>query len=1265
MNNDIHKLEVDLSALLYKFVFIVAFACSLANVGMARATIEDIRDAGLDFDCDSLYYVQDDSDVYKVYGLISGVQTTLSSRKQYNLNVQSEYGGYSGRNPDTIALGPNEYGALTMYQWDYVKFSKEIEYVIKNQYSKIARAFSFPEFADFRGWSGGEINQKTGEIYFVGHNQDELGSKARIMIYDPATAIARVSGVIQPDSWETDFSKYQVESDMAIDADGNAYIMVSSGTDYRLLRVVPDKKHSNNWKYNQIQSFKMDRRAQIWGMAFLNGMLYVNLDFFIYELNPLTGSWRNTNFVADNSLDFTACQMAPIIKGKVYLDANGDGILSSAEKKADGVRGVEVQVYDSWGTYLGMQYTNGKGEYNFLLPSSKSTFYIRLKRPQVNELNAYQTWASGGNYAWNGGDNRGVNKVTPRCYNNTTIPKADYYEKSCYGAKSSGIDQSSNHINAANFYSTVVMQTDRAIVHANFALAPSDRSDAPYAFQEASHAINPNIYLGLGVDADVYSKTSQNANGDKYDDGVQVRLSDKTSWSNLQGFLFTNSLTYNFRVKVKSDGGQKGFLNAWVAIESAPFSSKIANNLQDNDNDGYIEFNYTMPERVVNNKDNSTKAFYRFRYSSANIANLLPANPSSGSFNGYPWAIDGEVEDYMSVYQYISKPKHLKGNFLIVNQNLNAKAGDSINTKSHEQTALYTQIAGKKFNVKLIHYDAGKISKDIGSNINATIDFVEYNTGAPNCNNVKMLKKNISSLKIKPTQTIIPLDVTLYDTTDKGTFKITYQASDSSTVNSTCSDLFVVRPKEFALSDGFKETLIGGKSNSGQIKALQNDGNTAKNYRQKAVNIIHVNSTLVKPSACLLDANASSEVTLTPSDIKDGAGDLALNYQNIGDIDIIISDNSWALNDKIYNDCLDTFTNEHDKNGKVGCAIAIKTMLKFKPKAFSGKLDVSDFANNYTYISSELLMHANISMQISALLEDDSTAVNYHENCFAKDVTYNMQLKDNDIVGWDKREGDGASKRITYLGKTGADVTDKGEGKIALKTAQNNFINGTADVRLGFNFKRPSAPERPFIVKFDDFSIDDLKDADNVKLGSYDGNGSAHMYYGRAHSKEPEYKVLNQNSTNAYIYYEVYCPLYCNRSLYSTVKISNIDMQYKDWYINDAHAVNQGNITSFKITQGSANISKSASDKTPKYYTDIIGGGIETLGVNKNSPQTPHTVAITINPQSWLLHDPSFKVIFLGDKSDWAGHGGVNKNDSVGRILDVNASKYTGQRIDW
>ncbi|MDR0579994.1 MAG: hypothetical protein LBG21_05270 [Campylobacteraceae bacterium] len=1269
MNGNTSVLKINSSTLFYKSVFIFIVMYLFVNIGKASADIEDMADSKLNFDCNSLYYVQDDSDVFKVYNLVPGVQTTITSKKQYNLDVKSEYGGFSGRHPDTIALGPNSNGVLTMYQWDYVTFTREIDYVHKNQASKIAKAFSFPEFVNFRGWSGGEVNQKTGEIYFVGYNQNELGDEARMMIYDPSTRKISKSGILKPESsWETNFEKYKVQSDMAIDADGNAYIMVSKNTDYYLLRVVPDKKNPNNWRYNEVNHFVLDSDAEIWGMSFLNGMLYVNSNFYIYELNPLTGAWRNTNFLARNSFDFTACQMAPVIKGKVYFDANGDSILSKSEREADGVRNIEIQVYDKNKMHLGSQYTNGKGEYNFLLPSAKSTFYIRLKRPKINGMNAYQTWASGGNYEWKGSDNKGANIVVPSCHNNITIPNVNYYEKNCYGAREDGIDHSSNSIKLANFYSQIVMQTDRAVVHADFALAPSDRGDAPSSFGEVSHAVNSNAHLGSKIDADTYSKTSPKADKDNFDDGVQVRLENNTSWSNLQGFLFANSQKYNFRVKVKSDNGQKGFLNAWIALNSTTFSEKIASDLQDDNNAGYIEFNYTTPERIILNADNTTKAFYRFRYSTNKVSNILSYNPHIRSLNNYPWAIDGEVEDYMSIYQYKPKPKYLKGNFLVVNQNFNIRAGEQIDTKSHHQTALYTQIAGKKFSVKLIHHENSKISKDIGGNVNATIDFVEYNTKVPDCNNVKILKKNVNTLKIKPTQTIIPFDITLHNATDRGTFKITYQLSDSPITNATCSDIFVVRPKEFILSNDFGANLIGGKSNNGSIKALQSNGDISINYHQQAVNIAHVNSTLIKPLDCELDTNASNEVMITPYDIKNGIGNLTINYQNIGDVNVIISDKSWALNDKIYNDCLDILTNEHNQNGKVGCDIAIKTNLKFIPKAFKSTLGVSDFADKYTYISSDPLMHAYINMEISAILDNNLTAVNYNKNCFAKDVEYNIQFNDNNITDWNNREGESAKKRIMYVEKTGAKIipsNKNSDGEVKLKTAQNNFINGTAHTNIGFNFERPSNPEKPFIIKFNDFNITNLKNTDNIKGLVYDGNGDAHMYYGRAHSKEPEYKVFDQDSVNADIYYEVYCPMYCNRSIYGTVQISNMDMQYKDWYINSAHAINQGNITKFQITQGLADLSKSMSDKTPKYYTDIIRNGIETLGVNKKSTQTPHSVTITFRSSSWLLHDPAFKVTFLGDGGKWAGHGQVNKTDKIGKILDVNGSKYTGQKIDW
>ncbi|MDR1285466.1 MAG: hypothetical protein LBJ88_04615 [Campylobacteraceae bacterium] len=1270
MVNSAYILKIDFLTLFHRCIFIFAVICLFNENAATKATIEALGDKKLDFDCDSLYYVQDNSNVYKVYGLVPESQTTLSSKKQYNLNVKSEYGGVSGRNPDTIALGPNEKGVLTMYQWDYITYSKEIEYIQKNQASTTVNAFSFDEFVNFTGWSGGEVNQKTGEIYFIGYNQYKLGTEARMMIYNPSTKKVSKSGVLtEENSLNLDFSKYNVESDMAIDADGNAYIMVSNGADFRLIRVVPDKNNPSNWRYSEVQKFALDRSAQIWGMSFLNGMLYVNLNFYIYELNPLSGDWRNTNFLASNSLDFTTCQMAPVIKGKVYLDENGNGILDGLERSNNGVKDVEIEVYNKNFKHLGTQFTNNRGEYNFLLPSAKSTFYIRMKRPQVKGVNSYQTLASGGKYIWDGPNNKGTNTVTPFCYNDTSIPSANYYEKTCYGAKEDGTEYSGYTLDSTNFYSKVIMQTDRAVVRADFALAGVDRSDAPSTFGEISHAMKPSVYLGSGVDADSFSKVGPNADQDKSDDGVEVRLENNASWSSLQNFVFSNNRTYNFRVKVNSNGKQKGFLNAWMAVNATTFSNKIADNLQDTKNSGYVEFNYTIPELVWKTTDNKTKAFFRFRYSTKNVTNIQPANPTGNKWDNIPWVIDGEVEDYMVTYYYVPVPKKVSGNFSVVNQNFNVKAGGKLDTEPRSQTALYTQIANKKFNVKLVHHEYGKVSTNLNDKVHVAIDFVEYNTALQDCDNVKMLKKDVIAFDLQPTQTIVSFEPTLQNITSSGTFKATYNILGSSEKNSTCSDLFAVRPKEFVLDNNFGSNLIGGKLSSGQIRALKNGGGLATDYNQQAKNIIHVNSTLKKPSACELNENVSSEVTIKQSDMKNGLGNIDINYHNVGDIDTIISDKLWASKDRVYNDCLDSLTNEHDANGKVGCDITIKAGLKFVPKALNSTFKISDSANKYTYISSNLSMHANIDMDISAILDDNSTATNYNKDCFAKDVEYGVQLINNNVTGWDNRSENGSSKRIMYIEKTGANITSNNknyDGLAKLKTTQSNFINGTAHSNFGFNFARPSNPEKPFIIESSDFNITFLQDADDVKgLNPYSGDGSAHMYYGRIHSKKSEYIVPNQNSTNVDIYYEIYCPMLCDRNLYNLVQISNMDVQYPDWYINSDHDISQGNVTEFRVTQGNAKLSKSISDQTPKYYTDVIKDGKETLVVTKNSLDFPHSVTVTIMPNLWLLHDPAFNIIFPGNGGEWAGFGQTNKTDNIGRVLDVNPSKHIKQKVDW
>jgi hypothetical protein len=608
-------------------------------------------------DCDTLYGASDISHVYKFNNpAVSTAQTAL-----YRLNDS-----YA----ETIAVGPfaKESGKMTMFNWDWNWDNGDIRYIhngssVNSDVTsvttsidgtfRIARPNNSAEGygAHYDYWSGGEVNQITGQIYFSSSELSWLNYDFMLMLVTPVTSGTvsnfTKSGKIQPktpnDALNTNGDRMYVASDMAIDAEGNAYLLANSESgaveprgNWWLVKVEPGT--TGNWKYSKVKQITNMGRQNIYGMAFLNGKLYAAAGYPVgerqlYEINPLTGVARSVGDLPvsgsasslKNTFDLASCQVATAITGKVYYDEDGDGVITGNEK---GIPNVVVALYDKNGRYLGEQTTSASGEYSLLsndVGRADSVLYVRLKQPYIDGSNAHQTWASGGETSWTGTHGkRGTNIAEPICYNpldgkqlyvdsnqsNTPYPNQHryYYGRKCYGANANGIDPSytnfdttGGRLNGANYYTKVTMPTDRANVRADFALGPIDRGDAPASYGDASQSmIESNLLIGDKIDADNVSRASADALGDDKngatpddEEGVWITIPTADGLSTqelkLDATIFTSStdiqlftrVPYKFRVKVKGDG----YLNAWTHIKSTgntgSFTERMHHNYTD------------------------------------------------------------------------------------------------------------------------------------------------------------------------------------------------------------------------------------------------------------------------------------------------------------------------------------------------------------------------------------------------------------------------------------------------------------------------------------------------------------------------------------------------------------------------------------------------------------------------------------------------------------------------------------------------------------
>ncbi|MDR1392864.1 MAG: Ig-like domain-containing protein [Bifidobacteriaceae bacterium] len=408
------------------------------------------------------------------------------------------------------------------------------------------------------GWLGttwgGEINQKTGEVYLIGADEEDFDGDSTTN--DPRFNLVRVvaqrngQGAIIGGTVErlarssatppapgalnlaqaataaglsgTFTGNWGLGSDMAIDANGNAYRMARfarGGADYWALirfnipRSAPGVGQSvgaplsTGWTYNVVKLFSAVDTNAVWGMAFLDGYLYtIHGDDSIYRWDPLAGSAINLGLPSSMSpRDLASAQMAPVIEGRVYRDVDGDGVIESGD---NGLGGVQIDVWQSHEggapVLRGSLTTDTDGSYSALLPSASDTFYLRLRPHAIGGINASQSYASAGSMS----DTRGgTNVVTALCASQT----GDYFERSssgaCYGARRDGVDPASvtspiAGSGGASTVSKVDMSSDQAVVRADFGLTTARSwGDAPDTYQTLAansgpSAVSSFLYLG-------------------------------------------------------------------------------------------------------------------------------------------------------------------------------------------------------------------------------------------------------------------------------------------------------------------------------------------------------------------------------------------------------------------------------------------------------------------------------------------------------------------------------------------------------------------------------------------------------------------------------------------------------------------------------------------------------------------------------------------------------------------------------------------------
>ena len=477
-------------------------------------------------------------------------------------------------------------------------------------------------------WSAGEVIQKNGKVFLGGGECAGINNSYAMMIFDPVTLDYNFSGTLKPKTAADNIfgtgdgctGNASVKSDFALDANGNAYLLVGStqaaptfglaaASRLWLVRVVPGENGAN-WTYelvtpiqtapgqpSRVNTFS-NGGSYGYGSAFFNGMLYTAVyqdGDWLAQTNPMSGlAYDAGTFgpVQNYVQDLASGQTAQVLEGTVYNDANANGAIDAGEV---GAPNVTVAIYlkatsgANAGKYvlMGVRQTNQSGNYSFLL-GGDGDYVVRVAQPQINigtdaapqNVNAVQTWASGYNQAIGTASSA---MVTATCQKEGNITAAA--GGTCTGAipppfvdPAVPTDLAQLGTNAATqpdkmaIYSTVSIKGDQVVGEANFGITAAgsfgDSASGPATV--AANAPVHNNGLGapvqLGPTVGKYTGPATD-NSHATDDGVFLVTPNGNI--PLQGTVLSATKSYQLSADVQAgidcaDPDTPCYISAWT-----------------------------------------------------------------------------------------------------------------------------------------------------------------------------------------------------------------------------------------------------------------------------------------------------------------------------------------------------------------------------------------------------------------------------------------------------------------------------------------------------------------------------------------------------------------------------------------------------------------------------------------------------------------------------------------------------------------------------
>ncbi|MDR2931447.1 MAG: Ig-like domain-containing protein [Propionibacteriaceae bacterium] len=364
-----------------------------------------------------------------------------------------------------------------------------------------------------------------------------------------------------------------------------------------------------------------------------------------YVMSQLTG--RGITY-RDNA----SPQMLTVIEGHVYNDTNGDGAIEDPK----GVAGVRVAIYSGDGTLLGSQATAQDGSYS-LVVSGDGTYHVRVVQPQIDGVNAVQTWGSTINPEY---PNAVLNSTQIHCVNGEIGPGQS---QECHNAlpvpfvdPALGEEEQTYDPSTWPTYATVTMTSNEEVGYADFGISTmgsygdADVDPTEVADGAPAHVANNEATVWLGSELGRYAGPATD-DSHASDDGLH--LSTSNGDIPLKGSTLSATKVYQLSGTVSGDETASAAASA-QAWTTTPGDSSPNFNSDPVWTSGVVDGVATGDFQVAKSGSYRTASQTWVRAQVSGQAITLPTN-ADGEYQAPAsmtetseryWATNGEIEDY-------------------------------------------------------------------------------------------------------------------------------------------------------------------------------------------------------------------------------------------------------------------------------------------------------------------------------------------------------------------------------------------------------------------------------------------------------------------------------------------------------------------------------------------------------------------------------------------------------------------------------------------